>query len=66
MISSDVVEAAGETAPEQTLDELPVEEAAAARPKTHKRAGYTTNKGHGQPKARRKMAAKSRRVNRSK
>jgi hypothetical protein len=32
--------------------------------KTHTRAGFTTNKGHGQSKARRKMAAESRRRNR--
>lgn len=32
--------------------------------KTHQRAGITTNKGHGQSKARRKMANESRRRNR--
>lgn len=31
---------------------------------TKKRAGYTTNKGHGQSKVRRRMAKESRRRNR--
>jgi hypothetical protein len=35
-------------------------------PRQHIRAGFTTNKGRGQSKARRKMAAKSRRINRGK
>jgi hypothetical protein len=34
--------------------------------KLHKRAGYTTNKGNGESKARRKMAKRSRRINRGK
>ena len=33
-------------------------------PRTHQRAGITKNKGHGTSKARRKMAAASRRKNR--
>ncbi len=36
------------------------------KPKGHQRAGITTNKGHGQGKTRRQMAAKSRRINRRK
>ncbi len=32
--------------------------------RTHIRAGFTKNHGHGQSKQRRKMAAKSRRINR--
>ncbi len=35
-------------------------------PRAHKRSGVTTNKGHGQSKARRKMAKQSRRANRGK
>ena len=35
------------------------------KPRTHVRAGVTTNKGRGQSKARRKMAAASRRRNRA-
>lgn len=38
----------------------------AAKPKGHQRAGITTNKGHGQSKTRRQMAARSRRINRRK
>lgn len=34
--------------------------------KTHERSGFTTNKGNGEGKARRQMAAKSRRINRRK
>lgn len=34
------------------------------RPKTHTRAGFTTHKGRGQSKARRKMTNASRRRNR--
>lgn len=36
-----------------------------ARPGKHTRAGFTTNKGHGEGKRRRKMASESRRKNRS-
>lgn len=47
-----------------------VNEAAAAIgkgiPLGKRRAGYTTNKGHGTPKARRKMSAASRHRNRRK
>ncbi len=39
---------------------------AVKKAKTHQRAGITTNKGHGQGKTRRQMAAKSRRINRRK
>lgn len=40
------------------------EELRAARAGTKRRAGFTTNKGHGTPKAKRKMAAVSRHRNR--
>lgn len=37
-----------------------------AKPKQHIRAGFTTNKGNGEGKKRRQMAAKSRKINRRK
>ncbi len=44
----------GQTEPEQVQ----------TKPGKHTRAGFTTNKGHGESKQRRKMANKSRRINR--
>ena len=44
---------------------LPDELAPAPRPQTHRRAGITKNKMRGQTKMRRRMAAQSRRRNRS-
>lgn len=55
---------------EQTNDTTaarePIETQATVLPAPPKRAGYTTNKGHGEGKKRRKMAAESRRRNRGK
>lgn len=55
---------------EKPVDQEPQAEEGAAevepekKPRTHVRAGFTTNKGHGTPKARRQMAKASRKQNR--
>lgn len=46
------------------LQSLGAEQRFAQPEKGHVRAGYTTNKGRGQSKTRRKMAKQSRRINR--
>jgi hypothetical protein len=54
----DLVEEGQEPIEQQSFEE------SEQKPRQHVRAGFTTNKGHGQSKQRRKMAAKSRRINR--
>jgi hypothetical protein len=55
---------------DKPVDQNPDTDAATAeskpeeKPRTHVRAGITTNKGHGTPKARRQMAKASRKQNR--
>ena len=55
---------------EKPVEQDPETDAASAenktveKPRTHVRAGYTTNKGLGTPKARRQMAKASRKQNR--
>lgn len=46
------------------MEEMTIEEAFKVTKKGKTRAGFTTNKGHGTSKARRKMASKSRKINR--
>lgn len=48
----------------RAAEELEVARDAGLRKPPKVRAGFTTNKGKGTPKARRKMAAKSRKANR--
>ena len=48
----------------RAAEELEVARDAGLRKPPKVRAGFTTNKGKGTPKARRKMAAKSRKTNR--
>lgn len=50
----------------RAAEELEVARAAGLRKPPKVRAGFTTNKGKGASKARRKMAAKSRKANRKK
>lgn len=50
----------------RAAEELEVARAAGLRKPPKVRAGFTTNKGKGTSKARRKMAAKSRKANRKK
>lgn len=49
---------------EDDMEEMTIEEAFKVTKKGKTRAGFTTNKGHGTSKARRKMASKSRKINR--
>ena len=49
---------------EEVMEEMTPEEASKQTKKGKTRAGFTTNKGRGTSKARRKMARQSRKMNR--